>query len=244
MKKFFAIIFALCIVWALAGCEGKTAATEPSETELALSYSDVTVAFVGDSITRGTAMEPGNPIYWERVDDALQFKQVTGLGINGSCYSVTSEYGLRTEPLPTRYQTIPQVDLIFILLGTNDFNMNTPLGNIEDKEDISFYGGMNYTFDRLEQEYPNSKVILMTPVRRHGVLLENDHGLKLTDYNDAIKAVAQQRGYILIDMYEITYEKMTQGVLADAVHPNKFGHQIMGDALTAWLEENIELVLK
>ena len=84
----------------------------------------------------------------------------------------------------------------------------------------------------------------MTPVRRHGVLWENSQRLQLTDYNDAIKAVAQQRGYILIDLYEITYEKMTQGVLADAVHPNKFGHQIMGDTLTAWLEENIETVLK
>ena len=84
----------------------------------------------------------------------------------------------------------------------------------------------------------------MTPVRRHGVLYENSQGLKLTDYNDAIKAVAQQRGFILIDLHEITYEKMTQGVLADAVHPNKYGHQIMGEALTDWLKENIETVLE
>ena len=51
-------------------------------------------------------------------------------------------------------------------------------------------------------------------------------------------------GFLLIDLYEITYEKLTAGVLADAVHPNKYGHQIMGEALTAWLEENIETVLK
>ena len=243
MKRILVMLLAVCIVAAFAACGGATA-TEPQETEPPLSYENVTAAFVGDSITRGTAMEAGNPIYWERVNDALKFKEVTGLGINGSCYSVTSEYGLRTEPLPSRYQTIPQADLIFILLGTNDFNMNTPLGTIEDKEDISFYGGMNYTFDRFAEEYPDATVILMTPVRRHGVLWENDQGLKLTDYNDAIKAVAEQRGYILMDLHELSYEKMTQGVLADAVHPNKFGHQIMAEAITAWLEENIETVLK
>ena len=249
MKKSFAILLVLCMIFSFTGCQSEPsatdpAATEPQETEVVLSYENVTAAFVGDSITRGTAMEPGNPIYWELVNEALKFKQVTGLGVNGSCYSVTSEYGLRTQPLPSRYMTIPQADLIFILLGTNDFNMNTPLGTIEDKEDISFYGGMNFAFDRLEENWPNSKIILMTPVRRHGVLWENSQRLQLTDYNDAIKAVAQQRGYVLIDLYEITYEKLTAGVLADAVHPNKYGHQIMGEALTQWLEENIETVLK
>lgn len=249
MKKILSLLFALCMIFALVACESAPAPAETQpetqpETEPALSYQNVTVAFVGDSITRGTAMEAGNPIYWEIVNEKLKFKQVTGLGINGSCYSVTSEYGATTQPLPTRYRTIPQVDIIFILLGTNDFNMNTPLGTIEDKEDISFYGGMNYTFDRFAEEYPDATVILMTPVRRHGVLWENSQGLKLTDYNDAIKAVAEQRGYILLDLYEITYEKLTAGVLADAVHPNKYGHQIMGEALTVWLEENIETVLK
>ena len=243
MKKLLAILLAAVMLLSMTACGAATQETEPEVTEAPLSYSDVTVAFVGDSITRGTAMEPGNPIYWEIVDQKLQFKQVTGLGINGSCYSVTSEYGVTTQPLPSRYRTIPQVDIIFILLGTNDFNMNTPLGTIEDKEDISFYGGMNYTFDRFAEEYPDATVILMTPVRRHGVLWENSQGLKLTDYNDAIKAVAEQRGYILMDLHELSYEKMTAGVLADAVHPNKYGHQIMAEAITAWLQENIETVL-
>ena len=244
MKKFLAILLAAFMLLSLTACGAAPQETEPETTAKPLSYSDVTVAFVGDSITRGTAMEPGNPIYWEIVNEKLQFKQVTGLGINGSCYSITSEYGVTTQPLPSRYQTIPQVDIIFILLGTNDFNMNTPLGTIADTADLSFYGGMNYTFDRFAEEYPDATVILMTPVRRHGVLWENSQGLKLTDYNDAIKAVAAQRGYILMDLHELSYEKMTQGVLADAVHPNKFGHQIMAEAITAWLEENIETVLK
>jgi hypothetical protein len=108
MKKLFAFSCIVCMLWAFVGCQREPAATEPPETEAVLSYANVTTAFVGDSITRGTAMEEGNPIYWERVNEALQFKQVTGLGVNGSCYSVTSQYGLRTEPLPTRYQTIPQ----------------------------------------------------------------------------------------------------------------------------------------
>ena len=246
MKKLLAILLAVFMLLSLMACAAAPQETEPEVTEEAPpSYSDVTVAFVGDSITRGTAMEPGNPIYWEIVNEKLQVKEVAGLGINGSCYSVTSEYGLRTEPLPNRYRSIPKTaDIIFILLGTNDFNMNTPLGTIADTADLSFYGGMNYTFDRFAEEYPDATVILITPIRRHGVLWQNSQGLKLTDYNDAIKAAADKHGYILMDLYELTYEKITPGVLADAVHPNKYGHQIMAEAIITWLQENMETVLK
>ena len=101
MKKLLAILLAVFMLLSMTACAAAPQETEPEVTEEAPpSYSDVTVAFVGDSITRGTAMEPGNPIYWEIVNEKLQFKEVAGLGINGSCYSVTSEYGLRTEPLP------------------------------------------------------------------------------------------------------------------------------------------------
>ena len=57
--------------------------------------------------------------------------------------------------------------------------MNTPLGTIADTADLSFYGGMNYTFDRFAEEYPDATVILITPIRRHGVLWQNSQGLHI-----------------------------------------------------------------
>lgn len=239
MKKFLSVILVLCLMVAFAGCQqSEPVETEPKEP----SYSDVTACFVGDSITFGCTLVAGEKIYWQVADEALHFKNTIGMGINGSCYSTTSDYGLDNSPLVMRYQEIPQTDLIFIKLGTNDFYQKTPMGTIEDKEDISFYGAMNYCLDKITEQCPNSKIILITPINVMSSHV-NKAGTKLTDYVDAVKAVGEQRGLLVMDMHNITKESLTQGFFNDSAHPNKFGQQVMGEALQKWLEENKEAIL-
>ena len=61
---------------------------------------------------------------------------------------------------------------------------------------------------------------------------------------DAVKAVGEQRNLPVMDMYNITFDQLTEGFFNDSAHPNKYGNQVMGDALQKWLEENIDIVLK
>ena len=240
MKKFLAIILVLCVLFALAGCQqSEPVETEPKER----SYSDVTACFVGDSITFGCTLVAGEKIYWQVADEALHFKNTIGMGINGSCYSTTSDRGLECSPLTMRYQEIPQTDLIFIALATNDFYENTPLGTIEDTEDVSFYGAINYCLDKLAVQCPDSKIILIAPIRGHGQTVVNKVGHKYVDYIEAIKAVGEKRQLLVMDMYTLTYDTLLEGFLNDIVHPNKYGHQQMGEVLQKWLEENKEAVL-
>ncbi len=236
MKKFLAMTFAVCLLLAMTGC-----GSEPADAALK-SYSDVTACFVGDSITKGHTLADGEMTYWQNVDVSLNFKEVVGLGINGSAYSVTSDNGMENGPMTTRYQTVPQTDLIFIALGVNDFFENTAIGSIEDTEDVSFYGAINFTLDKLAEQCPESKIILMTPIRCY-TNPTNKAGHKLTEYVDAIKTVAAQRQLLVVDMQTLTYDTLPEGMFNDSAHPNKFGQQIMGEALQKWLEENIESVL-
>ena len=238
MKKLIALMLTLALTLCLVAC----GAGAPGETEAPLSYQGVTATFVGDSITNGATLKSGEPIYWQLVQTALGFGNTIGMGVNGSCYSTKSDFGMEHEPLPTRYQKITQTDLIFLALGTNDFGRNTPMGSIEDQEDISFYGAVNFILNELEKQCPDSRVILMTPIIRYDKT-QNALGLKLQDYIDAIKAVGAKRGLPVVDMYNLTGTKLPSGVFTDTVHPDKLGHQVLAMALQTWLEENIQTVL-
>jgi len=244
MKRFLSTAAAILVAFSLAGCNApKEEPADPGPEAQTLSYAGKTAAFVGDSITNGAQLNAGDLRYWEVLASKLQLGEVTGMGVNGSCYSTKSEFGMDHEPLATRYQKIPQADLIFIFLGTNDFGRSTPMGTMEDTEDVSFYGAMNMILTKLETQCPNSRIILLTPIVRYDKST-NNLGLKQSEYIDAIKAVAAQRGLILIDTYELTRQQLTQGLFADTVHPDKYGHQVLAEALETWLQENIETVLK
>lgn len=237
MKKLLVMLLALCFVMALAGCQKSD--PEPSTTE-PLSYANTTATFVGDSITFGCTLKAGEKIYWQLASEALGFKNAIGMGVNGSCYSTTSDYGLDNSPLTMRYQEIPQTDLIFIALATNDFYQNTPLGTIEDQEDVSFYGAINFVLNKLEQQCPNSKIILIAPIRGHGKMITNKAGHKYVDYIEAIKAVGEKRQLTVMDMYTLTYDTLLEGFFNDIVHPNQYGNQQMGEVLKTWLEAHME----
>ena len=244
MRKILSAVAAILMVFSLVGCNApKEEPADPTPETQTLSYAGKSAAFVGDSITNGAMLNEGEQRYWQVLADKLQLGEVTGMGVNGSCYSTKSEFGLDHEPLATRYQKIPQADLIFIFLGTNDFGRSTPMGTIEDTEDISFYGAMNMILTQLETQCPDSQIILLTPIVRYDKSM-NNLGLKQSAYIDAIKAVAAQRGLPLIDTYELTRQQLSEGLFADKVHPDQYGHQILAQALETWLQENIETILK
>lgn len=235
MKKLTALVLILVTALSLFACGGNTTKEK--------SYAGMSAVFVGDSITNGAELAFGEPIYWQIVSENLQLGETTGMGINGSCYSVRNDLGKDYAPLTTRYHLIPQADLIFIALGCNDFGRNVPMGQLEDQEDVSFYGAINTSLNALAQQCPDAQIILLTPIPRH-TLAQNDLELTLQDYADAIKAVAAARQLPVIDLYTLTADSLTEGLYTDGVHPNQYGHQIMAQTIQTWLEENVETIGK
>ena len=39
------------------------------------------------------------------------------------------------------------------------------------------------------------------------------------------------------------YDTLSEGLFNDSAHPNRYGQQVMGEALQKWLEDNMESVL-
>lgn len=239
MKKTIVWILVLLLVLPLVACGGGA----PQETQPAQkTYAGLTATFVGDSITNGAKLNAGDLRYWEILKNDLGFAEAVGMGVNGSCYSTLSEFGMEHEPLVTRYQKIPATDLIFIFMGTNDFGRATPLGSVEDREDVSFQGAMNKVLDEVKKAHPESKIILLTPIVRYDKQA-NTLDLKLEDYIAAIKEVAAAQDLPVIDTNALTKDKLPEGLFADTVHPDKYGHQILAEAIQGWLEENIDTIL-
>jgi hypothetical protein len=186
--------------------------------------------------------------------DILGLSKMTGMGVGGSCVSAKSDYGTGNAPLISRWNNIPEADLITIFMGTNDWGHETPLGTIEDTTDVSFYGALNVIIPGLMTKYPNARIIWITPMHRYGfgtskILgtkftfdhLPNGRDCTLEDYVNAIKDVCSRWSIPVIDLYSmsglhpyIAPHKSTY--MPDGLHPNKAGHEKMAYLISKWLQ--------
>lgn len=137
------------------------------------------VAFLGDSIT--DARHIGCRLnYWDFLSDELDFQPLV-YGVNGQQW----------RQIPAQVAAMKRdgvlPDVISILMGTNDFNDNVPLGEwynvvkesvnkdgvltVLKKRNLSsdlgtFRGRINAGIAAVREAYPSAKILLLTPVHR------------------------------------------------------------------------------
>ena len=198
------------------------------------------VTCVGDSITAGSGT---TKTYWSILYDTLELESMTGMGVAGSCVSATSDYKTGNSPLINRYKSIPDSDIITIYMGTNDYGHETPMGTIDDTEDVSFYGALNVIIPGIQKAHPDALLAWITPTHRYGFgtskilgtaftydYLPNGRGYSLNDYVDAIKEVCEKYDVPVIDLFTLSgmdpslSEVRTQ-YMPDGLHPNAAGHE-------------------
>ena len=214
------------------------------------NLSNISINFVGDSITYGVNT---TKTYWEILKDLNEFEAVNGFGISGSCISATSDYKESNQPLVNRYMNLPYADLFVIFMGTNDYGHETPIGCIDDSTDVSFYGALNVIINGLQQKYPSSKIIFVTPLHRYGFgtslilnekytldSLPNGRGHNLNDYRDAIINIAKKYGLDVIDLYnEVNLHPESESArleyIPDGIHPNQKGHDLIAACIKEYI---------
>ena len=198
------------------------------------------VTCVGDSITAGSGT---TKTYWSILDDTLELESMTGMGVAGSCVSATSDYKTGNSPLINRYKSIPDSDIITIYMGTNDYGHETPMGTIDDTEDVSFYGALNVIIPGIQKAHPDALLVWMTPTHRYGFgtskmlgtaftydHLPNGRGYSLDDYVDAIKEVCDKYDVPVIDLFTLSgmdpsLSEVRSQYMPDGLHPNSAGHE-------------------
>lgn len=183
---------------------GFTSFKVPEHTWLAL----------GDSITylNDHANETGNRVtkgYLTRVTEHMKDLRYINQGHNGwTAVRIAKEIeNLKLE----------NADVYSVFLGTNDWWSGQPLGTISDYNNNTgngtFFGAYRTIINKLRSLNEKASIVLITPMQRVDFIYLNDfknnawgsykekNGQSLEQFANAIKAIAQQEHFGLVDLY-------------------------------------------
>ena len=232
------------------------------------AWKGAKVAFLGDSIT--------DPIhvgctknYWNFLIDDLKLDAKI-YGVNGDTWK-----GVPNQVNRIHESMDDDLDAIFVFMGTNDYMGGVPLGEffeLKDEEtnlwgkqrvmkrryfnrDLgTFKGRINVALEKIKTEFPDTQVILMTPIHRafftcskYNVqppeCFPNETGHYVDEYVEAIKEAGRHWSCPVIDLHgesgllpmNDSYVKYFSNSKVDRLHPNTAGHRRLADLIEAKL---------
>lgn len=129
-------------------------------------------------------------------------------------------------------------DVIFVMIGTNDFNQSWPLGSFRagmplyEGNQPTFAEGYNLMLAKLRAIFPDSEIICFTciPLTEKDLVTKhvNNLGLTIDDYNAMIRTIASAYGCEVVETALCGLsEANAQLFTLDGCHPNVFGATLM-----------------
>ena len=210
------------------------------------------VVFLGDSITQGAGAS------CEEKNYLMQFSKLTGAnvfnyGIGGTRISknrVPSAVEIYDQTFVQRCENMrDDADVVVVFGGTNDFGHgDAPLGLPTDNTEYSFYGALNILYRKLLKKYPNSVIVVLTPLHRESEdVTINEIGIPcspLKNYVDAIRQVADKYSIPVLDLWAISgmstrVQELNELYFVDGLHPNDLGHERIAKLLVKFLDNYI-----
>lgn len=192
--------------------------------------------FLGDSITEGATVDGS---YVPVVKDLLGLSVSNNYGVaGGRLCNTTAEIDALYTPLIDRYTQIDMsADIIFILIGTNDYTSQVPIGATDSSSTYEFKGALNIMMDWFRINFPDKLVIFSTLLHRY-----NDTALtiKAQEYRDAIKERCFAKKFVCYDAFANTGFDFIAGyydhiLTADGLHPNTAGNTILGRKIAGFI---------
>lgn len=206
-----------------------------------------TILGLGDSITQADGCEAG---WIMRAANNLGMAGINK-GINGSTIAVKESSPADRNPMVTRYQDMPDADVVVVLGGSNDwFYAWTPVGEFTDRTNYTFYGALHNLILGLLEKYEDSLIVFATPIKRGDTAdLTNANGKTLAEYCDIIREVCAYYGVAVLDCnrdvqlapfipwqnnkYFLTMSGQED---ADYTHPNDLGHTKIAAYITGQIK--------
>ena len=151
----------------------------------------------------------------------------------------------------TRYQDMPDADVVVVLGGSNDWYYAwTPIGEFTDRTNYTFYGALHNLILGLMEKYADSLIVFATPIKRGNTAdLTNSNGKTLAEYCDIIKEVCAYYGVAVLDCnravqlapflswqnskYFLAPGGQTE---SDYTHPNDLGHTKIAAYITGQIK--------
>ena len=204
-----------------------------------MELKNLTINFLGDSITEGHGTTAPYKVFHQIIKDKYNMKHAYNYGVGGTRIArqivPTKEstkfdltFELRSEIMDKN------ADAIVVFGGTNDYGHgDAPFGTLESEDIYTFCGAVNSLIKTLKHNFPNAKLIFMTPIHR---VHENQSSMpdskKLEDYVNAILMICQNNNVPVIDLFKINpLDPTDMDIVPDGLHPNDKGHAIMAQVI-------------
>lgn len=222
-------------------------AKQPIEVHTGNNGEKVCIAFMGDSTTEGAGKaKPGTsleqyPNEWDSEpnvyhaydyymsydskDNNLDYVMLDNSlwnieRINAARGGATLASTLADNNFFGQYSKITkEPDILIVMGGINDEGQKN-LGTIDSLAEDSFYGALKLHMRKMIEEYPNTRIVFMTPIYRG----EREG---FGNYVNAIKEIAEVYGIEVLDLYNSDIRSDLQNELFDGTHPNAKGYQII-----------------
>lgn len=216
-------------------------------------YHGKTLSILGDSISTYNGYIPSeNATYYpsatvNAVEKTWWHKLLTALGmtlkVNNSWSGsrVTTTNGENSAGCMSRCENLgDNPDVIIVWLGINDFNGEVSLGSYDGTTSISedtttFTDAYAIMLNKILTKYKTSEVWVCTlpQCERNdstGFPEKNGNGVSLSQFNKAIKELAEAFGVKVLDHNKcgLTYHNMSV-YNPDELHPNENGHSLIAN---------------
>ena len=199
-------------------------------------WNGKTASFLGDSITEGATVDGS---YVPVVKDLLGLTTVNNYGIGGGrLCKTTPEIDALYTPLVDRFTLIDTTaDIIFVLIGTNDYASQVPIGATNSNSTYEFKGALNIIMDWLRTNMPDKLVIFSTQLHRFN---DETFTIKMQEYRDAVKERCLAKKFVCYDAFTNTGFDFVAGyydhiLTADGLHPNTAGNNILGRKIAGFI---------
>ncbi len=215
------------------------------------SFPNIQITFVGDSVTEGVGGNvdgDGRYIsYVNYVQDALRFGTVLNNGKGGRMiadYTGDSTYSIAMDQ-DQLFNINSQI--IVMYAGLNDYLTTLEkkdFGTLDSGSTSGYCGQLQILMNYLGEYYTSTDFFVVTAYPTSAVDNSTEvvgfAGGKptLNDYLEQQRILAQRNGFHLIELYNIGFmdgndPQVAANLLADSLHPNDTGYQILGDHIAA-----------
>lgn len=199
-----------------------------------MKLENLKINFLGDSITEGAGTTGPDKVFHQIIKREYGLAAAYNCGVSGTRIAKQTVpenhrydlyFDLRAKAMPS------DVQAIVVFGGTNDFGHgDSKMGTIDSTDIYTFCGAVNTLITDLKADYPNSKIIFMTPLRRKTENIPNHDGKILADYVNAIIEITKKHNIPVIDLFRSDIlDPEDTSVIPDGLHPNDKGHTIMAD---------------
>lgn len=208
-----------------------------------MELNGLKINLLGDSITQGVGASSNETCYVSMIGK-LSGAVCRNYGISGTRIArrrVPYEIPQFDQDFPSRVDSMDKdADIVIVFGGTNDFGHgDAPLGKMEDRTVWSFYGALHVLYNALLKRFPNSKIVVLTPMKRHE---EKRDGKTLPPFVQAVREVAAYYHLPVLDLYrdlpvDLHDPQMEAKYIPDGLHPNDGGHLMLAKTIINYLKD-------